>query len=461
MIYLSRTAGESKRITFDRRLISIQRSFESSSVNLNGILSAYDVLYKSSEIVTEAEFVSASEILDTAGSVPGFVLVGNALAVDDDTTLPLSTLVADDQTTKKAAGLDLYSISGYRENINKARDTGLVATSSIENNQSIGSDMFSMFVPIYSSGASLSTVSERQDNFAGVVVLAIDPIVYLSSIFDTSSWPNDLAIKIYDGEESASSLIFEYGPVELVEDFDSKLATEIVVGLGDRPWRAQVHGSQYIAGFFVRWVPILVPFIGLLISTSIALLIYYLAKARSKAYARVKETVEDLETSEQKYSDVFEGLPDPIVSLNRLGHIIRVNQAALDASGLSRPELIGKLFTKIGVISPMSIPLTLKNFSVSLRGKMHKPYEVEVKHKNGTKRIYEVNARPIKKNDRVQSVQVVFRDTTEKSQLLKELQKQKDELERVNKFMVGREIKMSELKQTIDKLRQGGAADNG
>ena len=66
----------------------------------------------------------------------------------------------------------------------------------------------------------------------------------------------------------------------------------------------------------------------------------------------------------------------------------------------------------------------------------------------------EGNVTPRLKNGRFISTVAIFRDVTQKNKAENELKKKAGEVEKLNRFMINREIKMKELKKEIEELHK-------
>ncbi|MCP4257786.1 MAG: PAS domain S-box protein [Planctomycetes bacterium] len=105
-----------------------------------------------------------------------------------------------------------------------------------------------------------------------------------------------------------------------------------------------------------------------------------------------KKAERSLRQSEERHRNMIEMAPDTIVVLNKLGVILSCNSAGERLSGLSKDELVGKNFTKLGILHLNDIPKYLRVFASILKGDVHKPFEVDFIRKDGSKGIVEVRA---------------------------------------------------------------------
>jgi len=126
-----------------------------------------------------------------------------------------------------------------------------------------------------------------------------------------------------------------------------------------------------------------------------------------------KRTEQELARSEEKYKSLVELAPDSIMTFDLKGVITSINSASTRLSGYSKDELVGKHFTKIGVVRARDIPKYLQMLSSTLRGTVSKPFEVIYHHKDGTPRLGEVHVSFIKEMGKTVGLQAVMRDITE------------------------------------------------
>lgn len=140
---------------------------------------------------------------------------------------------------------------------------------------------------------------------------------------------------------------------------------------------------------------------------------------------RRKRAEEELKNSEEKLSTIFEEVNDMIVYVNKYGRILSINKRLEDILGYKREKVIGKHFTKLGVLRPKEIPKILKLFRSSIT-KGRAPlniFEMEIYDINGNMVPVEASTRVIKKNGKIEGTINILRDITERKKA-KEKEKQ-------------------------------------
>jgi two-component system sensor kinase FixL len=143
----------------------------------------------------------------------------------------------------------------------------------------------------------------------------------------------------------------------------------------------------------------------------------------------LKQAKETLRISERKYSDLVQQSPDAVISLDKFGNFTSFNPAAERLSGFSAQEVIGKNFTKVGILTKESIVKSLNEFRLVLTGAERPPFDLIITRKDKSHVHMEANGRLIKQKGRKTWIQVTLRDITERRQAEQELEKLNRDLE--------------------------------
>jgi PAS domain S-box-containing protein len=128
--------------------------------------------------------------------------------------------------------------------------------------------------------------------------------------------------------------------------------------------------------------------------------------------------------------DGIEHAPDPIIQVDGLGRVTVFNRAAERMSGYDRSEVLRRHFTTLGILAIESYPVALKHFALAATGFNPVPAELTIHTKDGRAVVVEGNARARRVAGVMRSMQVVFRDTTERHQAQAALEAARDLAER-------------------------------
>ena len=164
-----------------------------------------------------------------------------------------------------------------------------------------------------------------------------------------------------------------------------------------------------------------------------------------------KHTGQQLLLSELRYRKLFETAKDGILLIDPATEkIIDANPYLLELIRYSKEEIMGKELWEIGAMQDAKYA---KAMFEELQMKGYVRYEdLPLKSKDGQEREVEFvsNRYPI---NGTEMIQCNIRDITERKAAEKKAATYLEGLEKLNKMMTGREIKMTELKKEIDELK--------
>ncbi len=172
---------------------------------------------------------------------------------------------------------------------------------------------------------------------------------------------------------------------------------------------------------------------------------------------KIKTLSEDIALLESYIEDLFSFTPLPLCFVNSKGLVLEVNPAFIKKTGYDEYDVVGESFFSF---------LEKKEAENMLREVMEKGAiegkEATVKTKEGAEIQVTVSARTRKvKGGEISGAFFSFFDMTEikkKEDEIKEtnkkLQEKIEEAERINRLTIGRELKMVELKEEIEKLKE-------
>jgi len=139
---------------------------------------------------------------------------------------------------------------------------------------------------------------------------------------------------------------------------------------------------------------------------------------------REQQVQKTLRENEEKYRITFENVNDAIILVNKYGKFTDINKKAEECFGYKREEVLGKHFSKLGVIRLKDLSRMVRLFARAIKESKLTPIpELESKRKDGSRIFIEVNTALIKKDGKIEGTVNVIRDITERKkyeQLLKE-----------------------------------------
>lgn len=154
--------------------------------------------------------------------------------------------------------------------------------------------------------------------------------------------------------------------------------------------------------------------------------------------------------NKDRYKLIFELSPEAIVILDKKGRLIDVNGRLYEWLGYKKEEVLGKNLLQLPYLTKISKAKALKNFTYRMAGKDPEPYELDFVAKSGEKKVGLIMARPIKDStgNNIEDL-IMILDVTNNKKINEDLKNKIKELERINKLMIDRELKMIELKNKL------------
>ncbi len=127
-----------------------------------------------------------------------------------------------------------------------------------------------------------------------------------------------------------------------------------------------------------------------------------------------KEIEKSLMDSEKKYRTLFESDPDYTILLHLDGHLADVNQAAIDVTGITRDELVGKHFKDLKIFPEEEFQLNIKRFSSMVKGEDLPPFESRIYDANGEIRLIEIKQTFIELDNKIKYILLICSDITQR-----------------------------------------------
>lgn len=186
-------------------------------------------------------------------------------------------------------------------------------------------------------------------------------------------------------------------------------------------------------------------------------------KSLTAEVAERRHAEESLRESEERFRAVIAAANDAIICIEPPDNISMWNNKAEEIFGYTAAEALGKRLHDLIVperhrsAAKERLPLFFKTGEGNMIGKTR---EVNAIRKDGTEFTVELSVAAVKLNDAWNSIGTV-RDITERKRLEDEARQNLNDVERMNKLMVGRELRMEELRQRARELEEKIKAMSG
>lgn len=193
---------------------------------------------------------------------------------------------------------------------------------------------------------------------------------------------------------------YPWWPAEFKDTFAEGFKEAMTSGSGNGEVIAQKkNGERYWID--MNWAPV----------TNNGELVYLLIN--SVDITERMKSQEALRESESRYRSIFESANDIILLMDHEGKIIDINGKVKEIAGYEREDFIGRYLKDLGsILSESSLATVVANFKKRLAGTSIPPYEIEMYKKNGEAINFEINAMPLKINEKVSGDLATLRDIT-------------------------------------------------
>jgi len=199
--------------------------------------------------------------------------------------------------------------------------------------------------------------------------------------------------------------------------------------------------------------------VALIMAVAVLLLGFLIVRSNKRIYETQNELKVSLAEAQKLAQIIEQGLQGVIITTYPDNTYSYVNKAWEDITGWKREEVIGKKTPKILKSDKHTKEFYEELNNTILSGEIFTT-EMTNKKKDGT--LYSVDASTIPLKDKEGNIIAfaeVSKDITDRKLAEEALKEQTTELEQTNKLMIGRELKMIELKKEIKELKEKISGD--
>jgi PAS domain S-box-containing protein len=464
---------------------SIETRFNRDSYLLHG----FKGLFAASKSVERNEFNAYSQTIDLTKNYPGIYAISyvedvassslndfiasfrndtslepngypdfNIFPAANDSSYFIVKYAYPEQENAEVLGYNFYSEPIRLATAEKARDEGSEIISGKINILPNNEQGFTLIDPVYKNNEPTATVAERRNNLAGFVTAVFKADQFFASIIkDRPFGTNNFELDIYDttvnNSLSEDNVLFDIDKNDKREKLVDDNVIDITLNLPGRRWTIEFRADQYYSlDTFGKLSPWLSLFAFLILSIFVFLTFYSLSSSRRRAMALAEKMTKDIKENEEKFRIITENAKDSIVMMDDLAKIVLWNKAAETMFGYKASEVLGKELHNIITTSKehQKKDNLLKFGQTGNSSVLGKSIELPVKRKDGKIFQVELTVSRAKLNERWYAIGIM-RDITKRKETEELNRQHNEELERMNRLMVGREIKMMELKKEIEK----------
>lgn len=307
--------------------LRIEQRLEAYEQVLHGISG----LYYASTRVERNEFHNYVSTLDLAKHFPGIQGVGFSLIIpphmktrhieaireegfhsyniypDGERSLFTSIVYLEPFSGRnlKAFGFDMYSETVRRSAMEQARDLDKAAMSGkvilVQESDQAVQFGFLMYLPVYRSGSSHDTVTDRRANIIGWVYAVFRMNDLMQGI--TGEQLHHLNLEIFDGENtSPEARMYDSRSTQGRVDTSLFSFTRKIETIG-HAWVIVLHSTPLFESKTDTKQVTLIRVSGLLVSLLLALMVWQLANGRTRALKLAKEITSELRSNEEQLKE--------------------------------------------------------------------------------------------------------------------------------------------------------------
>jgi PAS domain S-box-containing protein len=280
------------------------------------------------------------------------------------------------------------------------------------------------------------------------VYMVFDTATALNRLFAENSLFSFIDFRVFDTVDPTYAL-YETNSEPFIKNEHTYVGEE-QFKIGLYPWSLiAAADNRVLVVATARRMPAVILMSGISIAVLMFGILFALSWSRKSAIVLAENITRNLKLSEEKYRSIFESLQDVYYRTNKDGMITTVSPSVKNYVGLPPESLIGKSATSFyknpternGMLAELAKNGIVKDYPLTLVGV------------NGALFYCSLNAHIVKAPDgTIAGVEGLIRDVSGRKRADDALLTRTKELERLNNLMIGRELRMIELKRQIAEL---------
>ncbi|MEN9935708.1 MAG: hypothetical protein RLZZ387_2287 [Chloroflexota bacterium] len=315
-LYTAAITRANDQLRFESQVQQTQEAIAARLDTYISLLRGVTGLYAASDSITAEDFRAYVDRLDLRERYPGMQGIGFSLRVPSgeehalisirrqshpdfhiwpdgprDELHTILYLEPLDLRNQAALGFDMFSEPTRRAAMERARDTGLPAASGrvtlvqeIDERKQAG---FLIYVPIYRSGSTPTTVAERRAQLIGFAYTPFRADDLLTNLFGTGDTPR-LGFEAYDTTDLSPERLLHISPADDTGLGEPRFTTTTQIEVAGQPWILRYRTLPTFENTSAAtWVPF-ITLAGVLISLVLFALVQAQVRARDVAEAAVR-----------------------------------------------------------------------------------------------------------------------------------------------------------------------------
>lgn len=448
---------EKARITFETETDVVKEKLSDRLTDYANFLRSGRGLFDSSKEVTPNEWHDFIQSVELQRNFPGIQSVGYLPAAALEKPISSTTTILfepSNERNQRLFGFALFQKPTGQAAALKARDSGEVTMSSkitlSQNTSTATQETLLMCLAVYHPGTSSLSIADRRANIAGYVYspFSINDLIH---DIDKANTVN-IDYEIFDGTTTAKQTKL-YGSLFDQETDEASLNKINTVKLFGNQWTLRFFSSDdYGLTITEKMLPWFIVIIGILGSALSSLLTYFLISSRHRAIRLAEEMTGDLKRSRTELSTLINTLPEAIIFTDSNDRILITNKPFFslfkdtknsDPVGTPLNDLLQECTKKM---TPDSAKITQQLFT----HKALKKTKLGMLSYFKDGHILEHDYIPLFSEGVFVGSVWLMRDVTERESFTEHIKKTNEELQALTKTMVGRELKMIELKKELE-----------
>ena len=353
---------------------------------------------------------------------------------------------------QKTIGLDYLSDPLRKALAIEARDSGKPVISDPLISINTQRPIFLTILPIYRNSSSISTVEDRRTNLLGFAVSVIDIETMFKDVMNdyTEYTQTHWTISRID-QNNQKIILFENGKTIQNIKFQPQSNN---FQIANKLWILEGGSIVSDESILEQNIPTILLYSFITVSILISGYIYFLLYSKRKAERISLQKTKELHENEDKFQAISRTTGEAIFMMDKNDEIVFWNLASEKIFGYTSEEAIGSKFhTMIVSADQQSSYQKIFNLLTTMQDTDTTEQRMQMVMSKKTGEILNINLSisAISVKEKWHAV-AIAQDVTEQTKLKEDHELHVLELERINQLMIGRELKMIELKEQLKKF---------